>query len=193
MAETVVTAILSFISTNLDDIFVLMFLFAQADNKEHRRAVVIGQGIGLTVLFAVSGLGALGLARIPPRYLGLLGIVPIALGIGAWFSQRKAEDGGNEESTRKAERGAFGVALLVIANGADNIGVYIPLFTGYTCGQFALTAGIFAIMMAVWCILGKRLADLPHVKAAMRKHKRILVPLVLVGLGICIIATHMTA
>lgn len=79
------------------------------------------------------------------------------------------------------------VALVGVANGADNIGVYIPLFTGYSSIQVIVTIIVFVLMMAVWCFLGEKITDFPKIKAIIQTYKYFAVPAVFVGLGIYII------
>ena len=79
------------------------------------------------------------------------------------------------------------VALVGVANGADNIGVYIPLFTGYSSIQVIVTIIVFVLMMAVWCFLGEKITDFPKIKAIIQTYKYFAVPVVFVGLGIYII------
>ena len=79
------------------------------------------------------------------------------------------------------------VALVGVANGADNIGVYIPLFTGYSSIQVIITIIVFVLMMAVWCFLGEKITDFPKIKAIIQTYKYFAVPAVFVGLGIYII------
>ena len=43
MLTAIITAILSFISTNLDDIFILTLLFAARDSRAGRIRIVCGQ------------------------------------------------------------------------------------------------------------------------------------------------------
>ena len=78
------------------------------------------------------------------------------------------------------------VVIVAVANGADNIGVYIPLFTGYSSWQFLLTIFVFTIMMALWCFLGERITSFPRIKDAIQRCKHIAVPIIFVGLGIYI-------
>ena len=79
------------------------------------------------------------------------------------------------------------VALITIANGADNIGVYTPLFASFSAGQMMILCAMFAFMIALWCILAKRIADLPLLNKVLVRYKHVLVPIVLVMLGVYIL------
>lgn len=75
MVSAFFTAILSFVSTNIDDISILMILFAQVYDLRGIRRIIAGQYFGIGILCAISILGALGTQFFPPRYIGLLGFL----------------------------------------------------------------------------------------------------------------------
>ena len=195
MSATILTAILSFISTNLDDIFVLMLFYAQEDKTGRKSQIMLGQYLGIGTLTALSLLGTQAVQLIPQHYIGLLGLVPIGLGIKEWiwYLREKKESGsagppdvsdgiGNDRPGL-----AVTVMLLAIANGADNLGVYIPLFAGYSTGQICAVVIIFAGMIALWCLLAQRIVSWPVLKNVLEKYKHILVPVIFVGLGVFIL------
>ena len=199
----ILTTILAFISTNIDDIFVLMLFYAQVNEKLRKRDIVIGQYIGIFILIAVSLLGAFGVSFIPQKYTGLLGIIPIILGIKEWIeykNDKHLQSSDDENSTLKipAEREPavfgiikpeiLGVILVILANGADNIGIYIPLFSGYTGNQIFLTVIIFAVMTGLLCWISDKIVSFPKIKSGIQKYKHIIVPAVFIGIGIFIIA-----
>lgn len=191
MLETMIATIMSFVGTNIDDIFINTLFFAQANSKRDIRSVVIGKYLGIGGLVLLSLLGAFGLQFIPQRYIGFLGFIPIALGIKEWVGYLKSRNApGAEEEETKADPSkgmVLNVVLVTMANGADNIGVYIPLFAGYTPIQMVVVVVIFALMIALWCLLGKKLSDLPVLRSFLLKYKYIMVPVVFVILGIYIL------
>src|ERR1700679_26494 len=133
-------AIVLFVSTNVDDLVVLVGFFAHPQFRA--RDVVAGQYAGLTVLFVLSAAGALLSLVIPDTYLGLLGIFPILIGIRKLVALR--HDPWPEDQTTRL-RGTTGsyrsiatVALVTIANGGDNVGVYMPSFAIHSHGQVAI-------------------------------------------------------
>ena len=180
MVTSVLTSIIAYISTNIDDIFVLMILLSQVQGAAKRR-LITGHFLGVGLLTLISMLGALGLQHLPVKYTGFLGIVPILLGIRACF------DRDDDEHTGAANPGILGMALITLGNGADNIGVYMPLFTGFSAIERYLAAGIFVLLTAVWVGLAHRLATVPKIQAIISKYKAILIPLVFIALGIFII------
>lgn len=179
MIASIFASAVAYISTNIDDIFVLMILLAQAP-KGTKGRLVAGHCLGVGILTVVSMLGALGLQNLPLRYVGILGLVPIGLGIKAWFNR-------DEEKTETKAVGLLSMAMITLGNGADNIGVYIPLFTGFSNAERLGAVIVFAFMTALWVFLANMLAEFPKVKSVIEKYKAIAIPVVFIALGVFII------
>ncbi|MBE6570007.1 MAG: hypothetical protein E7658_07335 [Ruminococcaceae bacterium] len=189
MLETILAGIFAYAGTNVDDLFINTLYFAQADNRKQTGAVVVGKYLGIGALVIISLLGAFVLHAVPEKYIGILGLVPMALGIKEWIGYIKSRNASeDEEEQPDVGKGLMiGMALVTVANGADNIGVYIPLFAGYSLWQIAVVIAVFAVLTAVWCFLGKKLADLPGLRGFLLRNKKIIVPIVLILLGVYII------
>lgn len=190
MAAVFLTAVLSFVSTNIDDIFVLMILYTQVENARGMVQIAEGQYLGIGALAALSILGALGTQIFPPQYVGLSGFIPLFLGIRLWLVYRRGQEKEEQELSQKTQISLFGVFLLTVANGADNIGVYIPVFSGYTPSEFVVTLAVFAGMLALWCYLGLVLANYPFIRKKIIRYQHVLVPLVLIVLGLSILVRN---
>jgi cadmium resistance transport/sequestration family protein len=182
-------AIVLFVSTNVDDLVVLAGFFAYP--KFRTRDIVVGQYAGVAVLFIASAAAALLSLVIPKAYLGLLGIFPILVGIRKLLELRHDRDEAASAEALGATTGSHGniasVALVTIANGGDNIGVYMPSFAVHSGGQVAIIAMVFVVMTALWCMLAHWMVRHPRLGAPFRRYGHIIVPLVLIGLGILII------
>lgn len=190
MIDTILSSVISFIGTNIDDIFVDTLLFSQADNGKKARQVVLGKYLGIGTLVLVSIAISLGIGRLLTEYIAFLGIVPILLGVKAIVSAVKNDDD-DEEASKKSENFILNTALMTAAGGGDNIGVYVPLFAGFGWRQIVVMVCVFAVMTAVWCALGKRLASLPMLGEFLRKYKRIIIPVVYISLGVYIIVGNL--
>ena len=184
MIGTLVTALAAFVSTNVDDFFVLTVLFSQAHGPRGVAKIVAGQYVGIGTLVALGIAGAFGAQLLAPQYIGLLGLLPIVLGIRAWVEYRRGGD--DEEPQGIGATSVLGVAAIAISDGGDNIGVYVPVFSGFAPGDFVVTV-VFAVMTALWCRLGLALAHQPLVKEKIERYQGVLVPVVLVGLGVAIL------
>jgi cadmium resistance protein CadD (predicted permease) len=182
-------AIVLFVSTNVDDLVVLAGFFAHP--RFRARDIVAGQYAGVAVLFIASAAAALLSLVIPKAYLGLLGIFPILVGIGKLLQLRhdRAEATPTQAlgATARSHGNIASVALVTIANGGDNIAVYMPSFAVHSGGQVAIIAVVFVVMTALWCMLAHGMVRHPRLGAPLRRYGHIIVPLVLIGLGILII------
>ena len=206
----VISAIGAFIVTNIDDIFVLMLLFSQAkaqvktseglkgnqtENKHiSPKDIIIGQYLGFTLLVVVSLLGTFGVMLIPEKWVGLLGLIPIYLGIMLFI---KGEDDDENAILSSLNSGKYNsvflsVAFITFANGGDNIGIYVPFFSTLTMNQLAVTVITFFIMVAIWCFIGYRLAAFKHVSETLENYGRWIIPIVFIGLGIYIMVENET-
>jgi cadmium resistance protein CadD (predicted permease) len=92
MIETVITAVLAFASTNVDDLFILMMLFTVTSQSFRPHHILSGQYLGIITLIAISVIGSLIGIVIPKVYIGLLGFFPIYLGIRKFFSKDDDSD-----------------------------------------------------------------------------------------------------
>lgn len=136
MIGTIISGIISFIGTNIDDILIDTIFFTEADTKQKIRGAVLGKYLGIGTLILLSVLGAFGLSFLPKEYTRFLGLIPIGLGIGEWLSHMKnSENGDGDVPAKKSAVFVLNVTIVTISNGADNIGIYIPLFAGFDARQ----------------------------------------------------------
>lgn len=184
MLGTVITAIVAFIVTNIDDLLIDAVLFAQADSKYKTKAVVAGKYTGIGFITLASCLCAVVLQTVVNKYISLLGIVPIILGVKMWLDKDKAEDTADISDSKNL---IFTVFLVTISQSGDNLGIYIPLFASFDITQFVITFVVFALCIGLWCALAKSISNLPLLKNILLKHKDIIVPIVLVLLGLSIL------
>lgn len=180
-----------FVSTNLDDIVLLSIFFA--DPQLRPRAIVAGQFAGIGVLVLVSGLAALAALAVPEGWTALLGAVPLVLGVAKlrslWRERAAGDDEDEARQPASERRGSqiLAVAAVTIANGGDNLGVYIPLFAK-TPAAVPAYALLFAVMTGIWCVLGYLLVNNPLVGKSIRRYGHALLPFVLIALGAYILA-----
>ena len=187
------SSLFSFLSTNLDDLFVLMFLFMQARGKRDFISVLFGRYFGTAIIISVAIAGAYGLHIIPEKYIGLLGFVPITLGIKEFICSVRSDKNAAKErligylDSSKNNNLLFSAVTLSVSNGADNIGVYIPLLVDFSKTQILLFLSVFAVMTILWCFVSACLIGIPSIKNKLQRYKNILVPVIFVSLGIYIL------
>jgi cadmium resistance transport/sequestration family protein len=175
-----------FVGTNVDDLIVLtvLFLTTRAAGRPRAWQIWVGQYAGIAVLVIVSALAALGLTLIPDRWVGLLGLVPLALGVrGLLGTIRGRRDDDGEDVPAVTAGNAFAVAGVTIANGADNIAVYTPMFRTLGLGDSVIVVLVFAVLVAVWCAAASWLGSHRRVIAAVERYGHRLVPVVFIVIG----------
>jgi cadmium resistance protein CadD (predicted permease) len=168
-----------FAATNIDDLLLLAALLA--DRSFSSRSVVIGQFIGITILFAASVAAAALAFTVPPALLAWLGLAPIAIGIK---QLRGAAHAGRHRAHAST---VAGVAAITVANGGDNVAVYVPLFAISSAYAIAIWALVFVVMTALWCYAAGRLVRHPAWGAAIERYGVRIVPWVLIALGVWIL------
>lgn len=196
MLQIIFSAIAVYISTSIDYLFILLIIFSQAYTQKGLRQIYFGQYLGTGILVAISLFAAYVLNFIPQDWMiGLLGLIPIYLGIRvAMGSEEEAEE---EEVVEKLEsRGSnrlfWTVALITIASGGDNLGIYIPYFTSLSVSEIVIAIVVFTLSIAVLCYISYRLAKISFVSETLEKYERIIVPIVFIGLGIFIMLENGT-
>lgn len=185
MFKTISIAVVAFASTNIDDIFVLLGFFA--DSKLKRWHVVWGQYLGIIALVVASFFCSLLTLAVPDRYVGLLGVFPILIGLWHLWTAWCSRSASHINRKQVGASAIILVAAVTIANGGDNIAVYVPLFSRQSSMGLMNICIVFAIMTAIWCALGAALLGHPKLGASIRQWGGRIMPLVLVGLGIYIL------
>jgi cadmium resistance protein CadD (predicted permease) len=79
------------------------------------------------------------------------------------------------------------VASVTLANGGDNIGVYVPVFATAGAAGLLTYVTVFLVLVAVWCAAGYLFARRPLVATALSRWGHILLPIVLITLGVAIL------
>ncbi|HGH7182842.1 cadmium resistance transporter [Bacillus luti] len=198
MVTTIISSVVAFATTNIDDIFILLALFSQVRTeairiegiavrekaKIKKLYIVIGQYFGFSLIISLSIIGSLSSFFIPVSWIGLLGFVPIYMGVKGLLSIRSNK---SNEVIDNVSGSLFKVASITLANGADNISIYIPMLASQTLEANIVTLIIFFSMIAIWCFISYILIRTPILAKALEKNGHIIVPIVLIGLGIFIL------
>ncbi|MGH8663471.1 MAG: cadmium resistance transporter [Burkholderiales bacterium] len=196
IASLIVIAALVYASTDIDDLLLLAVFFA--DPRMRAGAIVAGRLLGTAALALVSGAAGMLALAVPADWIALLGLVPLVLGLRLLpaLVRKNSEEDGTEEGISgslkdKPDSGfaaqALAVAGVTLANGGDNLGVYIPLFAS-TPSAIAIYVAVFVVMTLVWCALGYLVVNNPLIGSRTRRYGHVLLPPVLIALGLIILS-----
>jgi len=198
LLSTLVIAIAAFASTNIDDLFLLSSLFVDAEFRT--QSVVVGQFLGMSVLVLISILAALSTITIPRGWIGLLGFAPLFLGINRLWKllnrqPKKSQKTSNDRDFVGKERVRFAWArsevllatLLTVANGGDNLSVYIPLFSVQR-ESMPFYALVFGMMTALWCLFGYHLTTHRIWRDRLKRYGRFVIPFILIAIGLKVLS-----
>ncbi|MDG4840458.1 cadmium resistance transporter [Micromonospora sp. WMMD967] len=182
--STAAGAAVVFAATDIDDIVILTLFFVAARTTGRPRPlqIVAGQYIGIGALALASAVVAAGLLVVPDPWTGLLGLLPIVLGVRALRHS-------DEDDTPTVVTGTLGVAGVTIANGADNVAVYVPVFRALGVADSAVFLLVFVVLIAVWCAVGAWLGGHPRVVRLVERAGHWLVPTIFVGIGVVILVS----
>ena len=193
-------AVTAFIATNLDDMFILISFFTR--NEFSKGSIVLGQYIGISVLILISMLAYFFKFIIPPTYIALLGVFPIAIGLNHLcnFKKNSSHNLSNKinytnkkdiihDNSSLSIMNILKVATVTFSNGGDNIGVYAPLFASLSISQIFLTSTTFLVMVGIWCIISYIMVINKIIGNKLQEYGHIILPFVLIIIGIGVLTS----
>jgi cadmium resistance protein CadD (predicted permease) len=199
--------IAAFVSTNIDDLLILMAFFATTRFSPFQ--IVLGQYIGMGSLIAVSLLGLLIALVVPRNLIGLIGLFPISIGIKELLELHKKRNNDNnnnkdnEEEKEKKEELAkqhlqrskkiayvpFLTVASVTFSGGEEIGIYTSLFaTNNELIHIITIVSVVMVLTGFWCGLANYFVNHSFLAVRFRHIGGRLLPFVLIGLGIYVMA-----
>jgi cadmium resistance transport/sequestration family protein len=197
-----IEGIIAFFATNIDDMIILLLFFSQINADFRRRHIFFGQYLGFTAIIIASLPGFFGGLVVRRELIGLLGILPIVIGLKQLLSQQEetteiqtVTSDFKQSSHRNPiisfilsllHPNTYKVAAVTIANGGDNISIYIPLFAGHNFASLGVILSVFFLMVGVWCLIAYLLTLHPTIADILTRYGNFLVPYVLICLGLFI-------
>ncbi|BAY62264.1 cadmium resistance transporter [Calothrix brevissima NIES-22] len=186
------TGIAAFSATNIDDMLMLTLFFSQANATFRRWHIIAGQYLGFTALIIASLPGFFGGLIIPRPWIGLFGIVPIAIGIRTLIKQSE-DDAEDEETEIKQSHHSlltkflniqtYSVAAVTFANGTDNISIYVPLFASSNPESLLVILTVFFLLVGCLCYTAYKLTHNKAIADLLASYGQNIMPFVLMGLG----------
>ena len=190
MIQNIVTSIILYSGTAVDLLIILMLFFAKRKSRKDIINIYLGQFLGSVSLILLSLLFAFVLHYIPSKeILGLLGLIPIFLGLKVLFLGDSDGEAIAKEGLRKDNKNLiFLVAMITFAScGADNIGIFVPYFTTLNLADLIVALLTFLVMIYLLVFSAQKLAQVPSVGETLEKYSRWFIAVVYLGLGIYIL------
>ena len=190
MVQNVVTSIILYSGTAVDLLIILMVFVAKRKSRKDISNIYLGQFLGSVSLILLSLLFAFVLHYIPSKeILGLLGLIPIFLGLKVLFLGDSDGEAIAKEGLRKDNKNLiFLVAMITFAScGADNIGIFVPYFTTLNLADLIVALLTFLVMIYLLVFSAQKLAQVPSVGETLEKYSRWFIAVVYLGLGIYIL------
>ncbi len=186
MLSHIAIAATTFILTNIDDLLILSIYFASPHYKT--KNIVIGQYLGIITITAISFLGLVLGSLFEDQWISLLGVIPLALGIKDLIQLQVDEKIEKKDfSSKKSEYELLNVAVVTLANGGDNIGVYIPVFANLEVRYIQVYALVFLTLTGLLCFLANYFVSHPKIKRMFSKYGKTILPVFLILLGLFIL------
>ncbi len=193
----IIIGIVVFVITNIDDFLLLLLFFGNRNYKV--RDIVLGQYLGLSLLILISGILSLVSLIVPAAWIGLMGFLPILIGLRQLLKLRSTSYNNNiiiEKTIQKSKNKLFGsyqskflaVAIVTFSSGGDNIGVYVPLFAIHTISQVFIFSAVFLFTTAIWCLITYYIANFTFTGDKIRRYGHLILPFALIGLGVWILS-----
>jgi cadmium resistance protein CadD (predicted permease) len=154
LLATIKIGLAAAVATTFDDNIYLTAFFSEVNRTFRPKHIVVGELLGFTVLMAVSLIGFVVGLVISTEWIGLLGFLPVAIGLNNLRTLGQIDSDPDLELAIKrdhryhgfesrrlslaqviADPQTYKVAGVNIANGGNNLGIYIPLFASSTLQQ----------------------------------------------------------
>lgn len=187
MLGTIIAGVVTYWSTAIDLLIILMLFFAKVKDKKGVRDIYIGQFLGSGLLILVSLFFAVILHYVPDkRLLGFLGIIPVFLGIKALIlGDSDGEKMANEKLKDTNQNNLIKtlIFITIVSCGADNVGLFVPYFISLTLPKLLITLIVFLIMIFLLVFIAQKSVSIPTVGIVLEKYSRWFIGIVYIFIG----------
>jgi cadmium resistance protein CadD (predicted permease) len=187
----------AFVATNIDDLVILIAFFANSYRFPVTQ-IVLGQYAGMGSLLAVGIAGSLIALVVPNNLIGLIGFLPIGIGIKELLELLKKGDKNEVVLSAKQPLQSYRFSsaylpLLTVAavtlSGGEEIGVYTSVFATYQeVSEIIIIVLAIMVLTGLWCMIAYWLVNHPISASIIKRIGTIALPFILLGLGVYILA-----
>jgi cadmium resistance protein CadD (predicted permease) len=193
MIAIIPVAAAAYVATNLDNFILLVALLARY--RKHTAYVISGFFASTLILVLVGMWIGKAANIVPVEYLGLLGFVPISIGVIELIQLRR----GNTDATEAKEESADGAQKVFtttlgtqLGNGADTVVIFGVLFIDSMPAADILAAITFAAMAFILVCVGVYAVRHPALCEWIDRYAHRAMPFILIIVGVYVIANTAT-
>ncbi|MEB3256161.1 MAG: cadmium resistance transporter [Synechococcaceae cyanobacterium] len=204
IGTTLQLAMAAGLATTFDDNIYLTGFFSEINRSFRPQHVIVGELLGFSLLVAISLLSFLIGQHLPIRWLGWMGVLPILIGLRnlAQQFQRGYGDEADRQTSQRLygalpgfaprrlsllqllrDRQTYAVSLVTLANGSNNLSIYIPLFASLRPDQVTMVVPVLYGFIFLWLYLSYQLTRAPGLALLLNRYAPIFFPFVLIWLG----------
>jgi cadmium resistance protein CadD (predicted permease) len=202
LISTSIIGISAAFATTFDDNLYLTAFFGKVNRTFRPKHIVLGEFLGFTALVFASLPGFFGGLIVPDAWIGLLGFLPITIGISNLMSREEEGsvqtvsilNSSDEPQHRNQslwatirDRQTYRVSAVTVANGANNIGIYVPLFASSNLPSLGVIVCVCYLTIGLWCFLSYHMTRNPLMAPILARYGRKIFPFVLIYLGFSIL------
>ena len=183
-------SVVAFVSTNLDNLFLLMGLLG--GSRVRTRDAAIGYGLALGLVLSIGLAGSYAADWAADAFLRYLGLIPLTMGIRRAWNLVREPDGADLSDGLPAGRSIASVFAIMLANSGDSLAVFTSLM-GETSELLVFVIFATALGMgALWSLAARAVVRHPRLAPRLRAIDRYVVPVLLVGIGVYILTDTAT-
>ncbi|MFZ9594666.1 MAG: cadmium resistance transporter, partial [Bdellovibrionia bacterium] len=180
-----------YILTNLDSLFILLFLANVQSMSNHE--VIAGQQLGFLLVLGMSYVtGMLSSLLFPASFLPFLGLIPLLLG---WVKLsrlffKKLSRSYEEKKPLQFQKNpsvwgrVFLVTGLMVGSSSDNIVVYSGIFANQSNTESIMTCLNFLVLNGMLCWFGIKLGTRFNLREKLKNHYEEFISLGLILIGV---------
>jgi cadmium resistance protein CadD (predicted permease) len=200
---TLLIGISAAFATTFDDNLYLTAFFGKVNRSFRPKHVIVGEFLGFTALVFASLPGFFGGLVLPEAWIGLLGLLPVAIGISHLMSRETEGEvvqdvslNLNPDKPQRQKKSLFAtirdrqtyrVSAVTIANGGNNIGIYVPLFASSNLPSLGVILLVCYFTVGLWCFMSYHMTRNPLMAPVLARYGRKIFPFVLIWLGLSIL------
>jgi len=184
----------AFVGTNVDNTVVTAAMVAGAPLARAHR-IAVGQVVGFFLVVVVASAAAALLFEFSAAEVGLLGFVPLAIGVRGLVGLRHRRGGraaspptGRRPATDRAVgRSLTAAALVTLGASGDNLAAYIPLFHEGGVTNLLTIAVVFLLGEVAVTAIVLSAGRHPRARGVMTRLGAVAVPVLLCVVGVLVL------